>query len=109
MSRTASKDRILACRLTDEEERAVDAMARAAGVSPARFLRNVVIEKVQSANGKPEPVRSWGDELDKLREVLPGEAMERFNELRAGRQLPKGFALMPRAEQVTWLDREWPL
>jgi hypothetical protein len=110
MSRIAPKQRILACRLTDEEERAVDAMARAAGVSPARFLRNVVIEKVQEDAIRQEfGASSWAHEFAAMIELDGPVALARFNQLRAGRRLPKGFMDLPRAQQVEWLDREWPL
>jgi hypothetical protein len=45
--RVTSKSCILGCRLTEEEWRSVSILAKAAGVMPSRFLRNVVIEKVR--------------------------------------------------------------
>src|ERR1700733_8453140 len=101
MSRTAPKDRILACRLTDDEERAVDALAKAAGVTPARFLRNAVIEKLVEPAA---PKRSWADEFALMAEMdMPEEQMERFNRLRNGRPLPKQFMDITRADQIIWL------
>jgi hypothetical protein len=109
MSRIAAKDRILACRLTDEEERSVDALAKAAGVSPARYLRNVVIEKVQAAEPRTPNRRTWTAAFAEMADMVPDEAMELFNAMRNGRSLPAGFVAMGRPEQIAWLDREWPL
>lgn len=52
---------------------------------------------------------SWSDEWARMEKMEPGEAMERFNELAAGRKLPGGFKGWPKAQRVEWLDREWAL
>ena len=53
--------------------------------------------------------RSWLIEWERMQLLDPAAAMERFNQLRAGRELPDGFRQWPKAEKIAWLDREWPL
>lgn len=55
------------------------------------------------------PKRSWPSEFSAMDQMEPSEAMGRFKELLAGRALPKGFAKMPRPEQVKWLEGNCPL
>lgn len=111
MSRSVvSKDRILACRLNDEEEKLVDAAAHAAGVKPATFLRLAVLERVkQSLNPSQPKPRSWADEFAAIQNLKDNTAVDRFTKLAAGRRLPPGFWNNNREVQVAWLDKEWPL
>ncbi len=55
------------------------------------------------------PKRTWADEWDAMAKMDPGEAADRFRELQAGRKLPAGFKDWPKAQRITWLDRNWPL
>ena len=61
-----------------------------------------------SAGYRTNP-RTWASEWAAMESMEPAEARARFNELRAGRKLPKGFGGWGKAERIAWLDREMPL
>lgn len=89
----------------------MDNLAKAAGVSPARFLRDAVLERVRAAEcGTPTLLRpSWAEEFVIIDSLDVPERIARFNKLRAGRPIPHGFLVWHRDQQVAWLDKEWPL
>jgi hypothetical protein len=128
------KTKIYGCRLTDAEAKKLEKAAKAAKLKPARWLRNVAVAALETEIdrrdkpftpaeiptvkipvrvpdawiGRPVP-RTWAQEWSAMESMDPAEAIARFNELRAGRKLPKGFGGWGKTERIAWLNREMPL
>lgn len=92
-----------------ERLRALEEAIRQIKEPPAPILSEKDLEALEQRI--PDDPRGWGRVWSRLRLMPPEAALERFLELRAGREPdpPRELATMDNKSAVSWLEKHYPL
>jgi hypothetical protein len=108
--------RVLGIRFQEQEILAIEAAARLEHMKPSDWAKKVLLavayteKSIGAGSAVPPPARSWAGEWAAMEQMDPQEAMERLDELRAGRApLPANIRSKSKPERLAWLESHWPL